>query len=83
MKHAQWENKATEYNHSMQSNTEAEERNKMATALVGSCFHQPRFVRHRPCIEGLPKVGNDGFVDVPPVRVDLVLVSVGHLRRKK
>ena len=65
--------------HSMQS----KHRGGIATALAGSCFHQPRFVRHRPCIEGFPKVSNDGFVDVPPVRVNLVLLSVGHLRGMK
>jgi len=36
-----------------------------------SRLHQPRFVRHRPSVEGFPEVSNDGFVDVPAVRVDL------------
>lgn len=35
-------------------------------------LQQPRFVVYCPRIEGLPKVSNDGLVNMPPVRVNLL-----------
>jgi hypothetical protein len=51
---------------------------------VDSRLHQPRLVRHRPIIEGLPEVGDDGFVDMPTKGIDLVYISMsiaGKTRR--
>ena len=39
--------------------------------LAGSRLHQPGFVRHRPGVERFPKVGDNGFVNVPTVGIDL------------
>ena len=41
------------------------------TGLAGSRLHQPGFVRHRPSVERFPKVGDNRFVNVPTVGVDL------------
>lgn len=38
-------------------------------------MHQPWLICERPRVERLPELCDNGFVDVPPVRVDLEQVE--------